>query len=200
MNPEPFAVIPLNATAVEIAYCQACQKEALRLYDKYCAVSQALKNQVIKSVNKEYLKYLQGSVTGYNFFTVFDMLQHLYRYYGCITLEAVGQNYVRMKTPMAVTCPFIILSTHISDAAEFVDAGNDPYSEKQLIYTALLVVKKTGVFNVGVCKWCCRLQNKKPGIISRLTLQMRTMNIVQKLQPQHPLAIMETMLQLIPHK
>ena len=112
-----------------------------------------MKNQVINSVNKEYLKDLQRSVSGYNTVTVFDMLQHLYRYHSRITLKALKQSSVRMKTPMDVTCPFIILMNQISDSAEFADTGNSPYSEQQLIDTALLLVQKTGVFNVGVREW-----------------------------------------------
>ena len=90
---------PARATLAAIATIKARHNKQMRQWDKYNAVMQALKNQLIATVDGAYLQGVKYPVTEYHNVTVLQMLEHLYENYGKINKDQKAKNIERMKEP-----------------------------------------------------------------------------------------------------
>ena len=86
-DPGPLPQIPPSSTAAQIGNIERTHKEAKRLYHKFVAVGNALKQQLISTVKETYLPGLRHNIYGYMNVSVQQMLTYLYENYGESNLE-----------------------------------------------------------------------------------------------------------------
>ena len=67
-DPGPLTQILPNATAAQIGNIERTHKESKRLYQEYVVVSNALKQQLISTIDKTYLRGLRHNIYGYGRF------------------------------------------------------------------------------------------------------------------------------------
>ena len=103
---------------------------------------QALKNQLIETVDAIYFKEIQNKVTEYTNMTLQQMLQHLYDTYGKITKDKTKHDCEEMNHPYNVTLPIETLFAQIKDTIDFADAAHSPYSQAQILNTTFLLLQK----------------------------------------------------------
>ena len=152
-NPGATPPMPLRATAAAVFSIKKRHAEQLRTWEEYNAIMQALKNQFIEAVDEIYLKAIQDRVTEYTNVTLYDMLQHLYNNYGKITEDKLEKNRQEMNKAYSVTMTIETVFAQMEDCVDFADAAQSPFSQTQILNTALLLIQKTGVFNKECCKW-----------------------------------------------
>ena len=79
------------------------------------------------------------------------MLTHMYTTYTNITPAKLIVNNDRLKTAYYVNQPTKRLFEQIEDAAEYADAGHNPYTPLQFVTNTFQIVFQTGMF-VQDCK------------------------------------------------
>ena len=153
VNPGPVANVPPNQTGPQIANILRHHKDQLNLWRNYNATEQALKQQLISSIDDIYLKGVANRHTGFATVNLLRMLQHLYDTYGDITPTELEENDVKMKTAYDPTLPIETLYDQIEVAVDFADAGKAPYTNAQVLARAYNIVLQTGLFTDACREW-----------------------------------------------
>jgi hypothetical protein len=86
-------------TAHEIADAIRAHAEELCRYNEHDSLMQALRKQIIESVEENYIKSLRNKYTRYNAITPSEMLTHLFENYGKLTPEDIVMNENRLNKP-----------------------------------------------------------------------------------------------------
>jgi hypothetical protein len=85
--------------AHEIADPVRAHTEELRQYTEHDVLMQALRQQIIESVEENYIKALRNKYTRYASLSPSDLLKHLFDNYGKVTSEDIVQNENRLNEP-----------------------------------------------------------------------------------------------------
>ena len=152
-NPPTLPPIPANATQPQIASLTSTHKEEKRLYKEQEAVKKALKNQITQAFDETYIEELKQPHTGYNNISIQNIFSFLYRTYGKITTIDLELNDKRMNTPYNGELPFGVFVKQIEDAVEMADAGEEPYTSKQIVNKAYNLLLKSGAYTLGCREW-----------------------------------------------
>ena len=99
-------------------------------------MDEALKNQVINSVEETYLKELKNKYTGFFGVTRCNLFGHLLDQYGKITTVNLESNNQRMNEPIDSSLPIDEYFERIYDCVQYSDDGKTPYTAVQLIQKA----------------------------------------------------------------
>ena len=81
------------------------------------------------------------------------MLEYLYDNYGKINEDSKGKNIEKMKELYDVTTPIEFFFQRIQDYIDFASAARSLLTTKQILDSASLTVKQTGIFNTECWKW-----------------------------------------------
>ena len=81
------------------------------------------------------------------------MLNHLITNHGTIAPFDLSANGDTMKQPWDPNTPFETPINQIEDVIEFAEAGQDPFTDKQIVDTAHTLVFQTGVFHDACKEW-----------------------------------------------
>jgi hypothetical protein len=117
----------------------------LRVWRKYQATDQALKQQLLNTIDKAYIRGLRNRHTGYNNVSTMQLLTHLYTTYGVITPIDIEDNNTKMREPFDPTQPIETLFDQIETAVEFANAGNRAYNPEQVVSRSYLLILQTGM-------------------------------------------------------
>ena len=128
--------IPANATAAQTGEVVRQHTEALRDWKEYTNMQSALKKQLIAAVDPIYLRAIRNRHVGFKNHSVRDILQHLLTSYGNITAIDLDKNMEAMKAPWDPSQPFEVLIDQIEEAVTYADAGNQPFTDQQILNTA----------------------------------------------------------------
>lgn len=150
-------VIAPGATAAQIAEAVREHTEEVRERREYMNVHQALKNQLIHSIEPLYLRAQRAAHIGFNNTTLQDLLQNLFTAYGGVKPKDLANNNTKMNAPWDAALPFETVIEQIEDAIEYADAGNQPYTAVQILNTAYNLVFNTGLFFDDIKAW-----NRRP--------------------------------------
>jgi hypothetical protein len=148
-NPPPLD----NATAAQITENVRVHTENLRMYRQYITVSQALKRQIIETVDDIYIRTLRNRHTGYASLSPYQLVTHLYLTYGAITPMDMDANDEKFKRAYDPAQPFEMLVQQIEDAQEYADAGGNAYSSTQIVTNAYSLIFRTGMFPEACREW-----------------------------------------------
>eukprot|EP00957_Ditylum_brightwellii_P210745 15365343-Ditylum_brightwellii.AAC.1 len=85
--------------------------------------------------------------------TAFDILLHLYHWYGTITPAMQDQATAKMSQPFNPALPMDDLSKQIDDGTMLMDAANTQFTKNQQVTKAFSLIFVTGVHNGACKKW-----------------------------------------------
>ena len=153
VDPGPLPQIPPNATAAQIGTIERTHKEAKRLYQEFVAVGNALKQQLISSIDETYLRGLRHNIYGYMNVSVLQMLTYLYENYGDIEPGDLTENNKRFSAPYDASAPIETLWEQIEEAIAFAGAAEAPYTAQQVLNNAYDLLHKTGQFKDELKEW-----------------------------------------------
>ena len=142
----PTPVIPANTMAAQTGELVRQHTEQLREWKEYTNMQAALKKQLIGAIEPIYLRSIKNRHVVFNNHTVRDILQHLMTSYGNITAIDLEENTKTTKTPWDPTQPFEVVIDQIEEAITYADAGNQPFTDQQVLNTAFMLVFQTGLF------------------------------------------------------
>ena len=159
--PGAVPIIPPQATQAQIGELVRQHGEALREWKEYTNMQAALKKQLIASVDPIYLRAIRNRHVGFNQHTVRDILQHLLMSYGNISAADLDKNTESMKAPWDPSQPFEVLIDQIEEAVTYADAGNQPFTDQQILNTAYMAVFKSGLFFDDCKSWRMKPEGEK---------------------------------------
>ena len=143
--------IAIASTAAQISANRDKYTDKLNTYRTYNNVQNALKQQLLASVDDIYVRTLRNVHTGYARVTTLQILSHLYQVYGRLTPMAMQENDTRFRQAYNPSEPFELLIQQIEDAQAFAAAGGQAYSAEQIVSNAYNIVHHTGMF-IDTCR------------------------------------------------
>jgi hypothetical protein len=143
----------LAGTQYAIADALRANKEKLRQYDEYNAVMQALRKQIIDTVEEKYIMSLRNKYTRYNSVHPKDLLKYLFDTYGKITPEDVIEYEKKFTESWDGDEAFEIIIERINNCIDFAIEAESPYSAKQIMNHALTIIAKTGLYPDDLKIW-----------------------------------------------
>ena len=152
-NPGDAPVIPPGATQAQIGQLTRTFNTASKTYLETVHTDQALKQLILGAVDNIYLDSLRNAYTGYTAVTTQDLLDHLYTNYGQISDFDLEENEKRMKTKYDPSLPIDTLFKQIENAVEFAIHGNAPFTPRQIVNTAFLLLFATGAYEDDCKEW-----------------------------------------------
>ena len=124
-----------------------------KLFTNHTNMDEALKNQIIASVQDAYLLRLKNRYTGYMSHTARDMLQHLLARYGKIMPSDLDKNVKTFNEPMDPTQAIDVYLKRLEDCCVLADDAGVPYTIEQLLSTAYFGIQSTGLYRHELKEW-----------------------------------------------
>ena len=93
----------------------------------------ALKEQIIASVDDQYINVLEANIIGYTNVTPLQLLEHLWKNYGKTQENDLSANETMMKTAWHPPTPIEELYKQLRNRQKFAKRGNEEISDSQLI-------------------------------------------------------------------
>jgi hypothetical protein len=106
VDPGNILAVGMARTANKIADAVRAHNEKLQQFVEYNVLMQALRKQIIESVEEKYIKNIRIKYTRYSAITPNEMLKHLLKNYGKVTPEDIVLNDNRLNEPWDGTEPF----------------------------------------------------------------------------------------------
>ena len=153
--PHPGAgpTITPNATQAQILAATRQYNLDMKQYLECQRTDQALKQQVLGAVDPMYVESLRDMYTGYTAVSVLTIITHLYTNYGQISDLDLDDNERQMKKRYDPNQPIDTLFKQIETCVEFATTGNSPFTARQIVNTAFLLVFATGVYEEECREW-----------------------------------------------
>jgi hypothetical protein len=125
-NSGTIPTIPPGATAAATSAGIRQHTTDLAIFKEYLTTDNALKQQVIASVNSMYLRTLSHRITGFANVTTRQILLHLYQTYGRLSPSDLIANDIKMKSNYDPNQPIEAFIDHIEDGVALADAAAAP--------------------------------------------------------------------------
>ena len=161
VDPGVIANIPPNSTGAAREQLRTEHKEARRIYDNTTNMDDALKGQVIDTIDDAYLCEMRNKYTGYLGVTTRDLLDHLIDRYGKITPADLETNKKRMNEPIDATQTIDIFFKRIDDCIQYADDGEVPFTPEQILQTTYHAVSTCGHYTDACKIWRKKQANAK---------------------------------------
>ena len=126
-------------------------------YNTFRLTTEALKAQIIASVDDQYINELEAEIIGYTNIAPQQLMAHLWKNYGTIEVSDLTINEETMKAPWNPPTPIEDLFKQLREGQKFAKLGGESISNDQLARYAYENILKTGVFDKACKKW--RLQD-----------------------------------------
>jgi hypothetical protein len=146
-------VIPDGATTAQIGQLERNHKSALLEFNMCRNVQEALKRQLLLSVNEMYYRALKQPHIAYANRTCRTLLEHLFNNYGQLHPIDLIANANTMRTAWDPTAPVENLIAQIDDAIEFAASGNKGFTPEQILSNAYALVFDTDLYNEALEDW-----------------------------------------------
>ena len=150
-DPGVLPYIPPNASVATREQLWTEHKEARRIYDNTTNMDDALKGQIIDTIDDAYLCEMRNKYTGYLGITTRNLLDHLIDRYGKITPADLETNKKRMNEPIDTTQTIDIFFKRIDDCIQYADGGEVPFTPEQIVQTTYHAVSTSGHYT-DTCK------------------------------------------------
>ena len=73
--------------------------------------------------------------------------------YGTVLPEKLQDNEISLYAQWDLTTPVAVLFTRIEDCKLFAKAGEEPFTEKNILWYAYLAIEDTGLLNLTCDTW-----------------------------------------------
>jgi hypothetical protein len=144
---------PARATDAARDTIRHAHTEKRRVFENHNNMDDALKAQVIDSVEDTYLCELRNKYTGYLGISTRDLCDHLLDRYGKITPADIETCKQRMNEPMDATQPIDAFFQRIDDCVQYAADGKVGFTSDQILQTAYHAVSATGFYNDACKEW-----------------------------------------------
>ena len=147
-----------TVTAMDIANQKAIHEENVRIYWECQAVEQALRNQIIEAIDKDYLDALRNNHTDMINDPIPDIFDYLTTNYGQITEQELSDKEDALKTLVYdPTQPVDTVFNKINWFQDLCNLCNNQKSDRQLVQLSYIIFNRSKAFMDVLLKW-----NKKP--------------------------------------
>ena len=163
VNPGPKPSIPTgsNGAVTDLRYHHT---EATKIFTEYENTNKALRQILLVSTEKLYVRSLRHNYIGYGKTTTQALLDHLYSTYANISASALQDNKKRLRAPYNRNQPFETLIYQVENAVDYASAGDTPYTPSQVVRIAFQLMFQTGIFNDD-----CKLWRRQPADVKTWT-------------------------------
>jgi hypothetical protein len=144
-NPGQLPTGPGNLLPQQWEEVKAAHQRGLDEYTKFNNLDKSIKQQITKAIaDPIFLKPLENRISGYSRVTAHVIIKILFDAYINITPLQLDANDKMMKDQWDPLTLIIYLFSKIQDEVDTADAGNAPYTEKQVLVIAFNHVFRTG--------------------------------------------------------
>jgi hypothetical protein len=143
INPGPAATFPDALTGAQIANIRQDRDELKALFIEYYATDKALKQQIIRAVDKLYLHTLNHRITGFANVTTRQMLVH----------ADVQNNDAAMKQSYNPNAAIETLFHQIKESINVANAAGAPYTPSQIVTISYNLIFAMGMFPEACREW-----------------------------------------------
>ena len=164
VNPRPEPSIPTGATGVVIAKIRYRHREFTKIFTEYKNTDKALRQLLLASTDKLYVRSLRHKFIGYGKTTNRALLYHLYSTYPNISASALQDNEKRLCAPYDSNQPFETQIDQVENAVDYASAGDTTYTPDQVVGFAFQLVFQTGLFNND-----CKIWRRQPADVKTWT-------------------------------
>ena len=151
--PSPTAPALTGLTGPQITAANRRYDADKKKFAEFVSLSNALKKQLIASVDDIYLAAIEQPYIGHANRTVLELFEHLYDTYAKISPSDLIRNNERMTQAWDPNQPFEFLVRQIQDAVDYAAHANTPYTAEQIVNTGYTLVFNTGMFEDDCKKW-----------------------------------------------
>ena len=130
---------------------KTAHEESRCIYDNHTNMDDALKAQLIDSVDDTYLCEVRNKYTGYLGITNRNIIDHLLDRYRKITPANIEACKVRMNEPIDLSQPIDLFFQHINDCVQYASDGQAAFTNGKILQTAYHAVSTSGHYT-DVCK------------------------------------------------
>ena len=152
VHPGPL-VYTANATGPQQVEQARLYKLNLEEFRVYLAVNQALRNQLLASVNPTYLLAVKDPILGFGQITCVALITHLRTVYGIITPMMLTQNKKKMAANWHPPTPIEDLFEQLRVGMEFAIEGGDAMSVQEQVRLGYNIIDETGLFTQACRDW-----------------------------------------------
>ena len=135
-DPGPIPILAAGVTAAAREEARIQHKEERRVYDNNQSMDDALKAQIIDTIDDTYLCELRNKYTGYLGISTRDLIDHLLDRYGKITPADIAACKRRMNDPIDSTQPIDIYFRKIDDCVQYAADGQVAFTPDQILQTS----------------------------------------------------------------
>ena len=128
-------------------------KDEVEIYNIHNTVKNALRNQILHSVENKYITDLEDPSAQFLLVNTLEILNHLWDNFGEIDESDLRENEVKMKTPWNPPTPIQDLFKQIKNGQDFAKKGGENIADTQLVRLTYGVIEDTGMFNRELTKW-----------------------------------------------
>ena len=153
-------VIPAGTTGPMATVLREQHIENVRLFREVVGVEKALKQQILKAIEQDWLLAITDRHTQSLSGTVAQILEFLFETYGLVSTAMLENKEEALKgLDYHPRQPVDLVFNTIEDLVEYAEMANTPFSQAQIITKAYSKFNKTGLLSVAINEW-----NRKPAI------------------------------------
>jgi hypothetical protein len=153
MDPSALPIIPGGATKTVREQLRAEHHENRRVFDNHHKMDDALKAQVIDTIQDTYLSEMQNKYTGYLGVTTRDQLDHLLDRYGKITPADIEDCKRRMNEPINSTQPIDVSLQRVDECIQYGVDGQVAFLAEQILQTTYHAISTSGYYTNACKDW-----------------------------------------------
>ena len=153
VNPGPKPSIPTGVTGAVISDLRYRHTEAIKIFTKYKNTDKAIRQLLLASIDKLYVRSLRHKYIGYGDTTTQVLLDHLYSTCANISASSFQDNDNRLRAPCNRNQPFKTLINQVENAVDYASTGDTPYAPAQVFRIPFQLVFQTGLFNDNSKLW-----------------------------------------------
>ena len=80
-------------------------------------------------------------------------MEYIRTNYGTVLHKKIQENEIALDAQWDPTTPIVVIFTRIEDCGLFTEAGEEPFTKKNIICLTYLAIKDTGLFNLPCDTW-----------------------------------------------
>ena len=158
-HPGPLA-IPPGTTGPMATVLREQHIENVRHFREVTGIEKALKQQILKAIEQEWLLAITDrhtqSLTG----TVAQILEFLFDTYGYVSTAMLEKKEENLRDlDYHPRQPVDILFNTVEDLVDYAQMAHTPYTQSQVIGKAYTKFNKTGLLSIAITEW-----NRKPAV------------------------------------
>ena len=112
---------------------------------EYTNLSDALRLQLLTSIDKNTLSTLKKEVYGFSHRSPLEIFSHINNKYNRLTTRDISRNYTKIKEPFDTSTEIVIVFKGIEDCVKLFKE-HSLYTNIRILITAYDIIYNTGIF------------------------------------------------------